>query len=335
MFFIILVVIGCKTDPKKQVSEEHRVETKHKKDVELNVETKYVIARSGLNYRKDPQKAIMGKFEYGKKLEIIEHTAAFETIVDDGKSIEGEWLGVRFSKDTVYVFSGFLSDTLSEVTYEWVDELCSYLGRYDTKRYTKTEIDNCYKIIYGQYFYLSNSPSVYKISDIEDLNKNDLTTEYLKKMNDIQKLKLPKESKWQEHKQNIIVYLNESYKMYSICYDAYSTLDFKVLDGFWKTDDLLKAYSNALQGTDDELLETWERFTSKQAEKNGSPEKVWEDYRYMKNSQNWREHAKVQIMTFGWWNAANKYINTYEGYKYVEDFSKLFSSMKEMGCDEP
>jgi len=75
-----------------------------------NIEEKFVIAKSGLNYRKKPKGEVMGKFEYSEKLQIIEHSNVFERINDNDEIKKGEWLGVKVNNDTAYVFSAYLSD---------------------------------------------------------------------------------------------------------------------------------------------------------------------------------------------------------------------------------
>lgn len=78
-------------------------------------EIKYINALSGLNYRKQPNEQILGKFEYNEKVEIVKHTQIFIEINDDDHLIKGEWVGVLNKKDTVYVFDGFLSTNKNKV----------------------------------------------------------------------------------------------------------------------------------------------------------------------------------------------------------------------------
>ena len=73
----------------------------------------YVSARSGLNFRNKPKGEVLGKFALNTKLRVIENTNIFEKIIDGKNTVEGEWVGVEKDKDTVYVFSAYLSTTLS------------------------------------------------------------------------------------------------------------------------------------------------------------------------------------------------------------------------------
>lgn len=118
-YFIVLIIFSnCRhndSNPKTIIEQENVENTGQYKS--KNIVEKFVSAKSGLNYRKKPKGEIIGKFSYGQKIQIIEHSNIFQKIKDDNKTISGEWLGVIIDNDTVikYVFGGFLSDKL-EIT---------------------------------------------------------------------------------------------------------------------------------------------------------------------------------------------------------------------------
>jgi len=51
----------------------------------------------------------LGKFPFRTKLLVTDYPGVPDTIIDEDNIIEGEWVGIRQKKDTVYVFSAFLS----------------------------------------------------------------------------------------------------------------------------------------------------------------------------------------------------------------------------------
>lgn len=110
-FLLIIQFFNCKTENNNykiiDVSEERTQKLK-----ENNVEEKWVLAKSGLNYRKTPKGEILGKFEFGEKLEVIKQSNIFESIKDGKKLIYNEWLGVKRKGelDIKYVFGGFLAN---------------------------------------------------------------------------------------------------------------------------------------------------------------------------------------------------------------------------------
>lgn len=113
-FFICILLfqlLSCKTDSNTSSNIKNESRTKVNDSSQNNTEIRYVIARSGLNYRKTPKGKILGKFEFGQKLQIVEHTNIFDEIVDENKLISGEWVGVHLENesDVKYVFDGFIA----------------------------------------------------------------------------------------------------------------------------------------------------------------------------------------------------------------------------------
>ncbi|WP_405246799.1 hypothetical protein [Cellulophaga sp. Asnod2-G02] len=107
----LICLFSCKTENKTNLNTENEVELKEQiKKAESKIEIKYVIAKSGLNYRKTPKGEVVGKFEYSEKLIVIEHSNIFESINDENKLIKGEWLGIKFNDTIFYTFDGYLSN---------------------------------------------------------------------------------------------------------------------------------------------------------------------------------------------------------------------------------
>ncbi|WP_165748296.1 hypothetical protein [Cellulophaga sp. Z1A5H] len=74
------------------------------------IEKFYVNAKNGLIFRDIPRGKILGKFDDGKQIEIVERTSQKMTITDNGEEVSGEWVGVltEMNEKIVYVFDGFL-----------------------------------------------------------------------------------------------------------------------------------------------------------------------------------------------------------------------------------
>lgn len=85
------------------------IQKKKEKNIPKHYEKKYVVARSGLNFRDLPNGNVLGKFPLNTHLKIIEYTNITDQIKDGERIIKGEWVGVEKDLDTVYVFNGFLS----------------------------------------------------------------------------------------------------------------------------------------------------------------------------------------------------------------------------------
>lgn len=78
----------------------------------------YVTAKNGLFYRDKPNGAIINKFPYNTKLEVIETLSEEIEIINQKDTIAGKWIGVKKEDKIVYVFDGFLSTHENENNIE-------------------------------------------------------------------------------------------------------------------------------------------------------------------------------------------------------------------------
>ncbi|WP_299681212.1 hypothetical protein [uncultured Dokdonia sp.] len=124
LLFVIFLLVSCKenTTEQKVVKSKTQIELKEPKDIPVDTigskkkvevpkqyKHKFVIARSGLNYRDAPKGNILGKFPLNTQLKIIEYPKITDQIKEGETIMNGEWVGVEKDTDTVYVFNGFLS----------------------------------------------------------------------------------------------------------------------------------------------------------------------------------------------------------------------------------
>ncbi|PQJ15333.1 SH3 domain-containing protein [Aureicoccus marinus] len=73
---------------------------------------RYVQAESGLVVRDKPSLSStrLGKLAYGEKVMVLNFTGIQLSILDEGKTIKGEWYQVSGKSQKGYVFSGFLTE---------------------------------------------------------------------------------------------------------------------------------------------------------------------------------------------------------------------------------
>jgi len=125
LFSVMFIAFSCKennaipsigkTEKQIEIKESKTTPQDSYTDKDKTIKPKrhisqYVNAKSGLNYRDEPNGKILGKFPLNTILTIIDSTKIVDQIADEEKIIKGEWLGVEKGTDTVYVFSSFLSD---------------------------------------------------------------------------------------------------------------------------------------------------------------------------------------------------------------------------------
>ncbi len=90
----------------------------------------YVSAENGLIVRNKPNRKAerIGKFNHAEKLNLLQKTGKQIIVIDEGKTIKGEWYKVNSNNAlTGYVFSGFLSNKKLKNSFEFI----SYNTDYD------------------------------------------------------------------------------------------------------------------------------------------------------------------------------------------------------------
>lgn len=119
VLYIVIIIVFCfscngnskthqKTKGLKKIIVKDSVPNKQKNNREKDI--RYVDSESGLNYREAPNGEIINKFPYNTSLNIVQVTGVYQEVKDEDEVLNGEWLGVIKEKDTVYVFSKFLSN---------------------------------------------------------------------------------------------------------------------------------------------------------------------------------------------------------------------------------
>lgn len=220
-----------------------------------------------------------------------------------------------------------------EKIFKWNTELCTNEGSYDSNKYTASELTATYKLWWDSHGYL----------DIDVLPRNDdefptatiekLDQEYNRGLKELQNLKVVNENYWLELKKNKIRELNERYELKKIALAASSRPQVLMENRFTEH---CSEYAETLSAMDDALLiQKWTELVKKQMETNGSPERVLAKFNQQNASNRRLFYARNQLLTYGWWNCANKVIYHFEDDGTPQnEFEKLFSNIKKE-CDEP
>ena len=93
-------------------------------------------------------------------------------------------------------------------------------------------------------------------------------------------------------------------------------------------------YAIALNSGEEAILKAWEEWIYESKKNNGNPEAYIERYRDNFNSSNRMDYARIDLITFAWWNCVN-HLNQYPDHdKLSSEFEKLFIRT-EYDCEEP
>lgn len=227
-----------------------------------------------------------------------------------------------------------VTNTADTSTFQWDTELCQNKGTYLTKQYSEAQLKDTYTL-WSASSLLSTSATVFKPQDIGQLDQNTtkLEKEYADKRKQLEQLNPIQTPYWVKLKKARLQELDEDYQLRKLTLEANRNpsvlLNSKYAEGCRK-------YAEALASTDStQILETWKAMAEEQKKNNGSPEQYMKIFYNKYNSSDKLDYAKVEIMTFGWWNCCNMQLNRVSQDMAMEvEFNKLFTNVQSQ-CDEP
>jgi hypothetical protein len=223
------------------------------------------------------------------------------------------------------------SDTTA--VFKWTTELCENTGTYNPKKYSELELKNTYDLWFTfSGIALETNSNAHFIEDIEKLNIYKLMSEYIDKKA-LYNRKIVSNPFWNKLKKERLQELEDEYELKKITIEAYSNPSILLNNKYSK---YCSEYAKVLSSNDTiELLKSWRNLIEKQKSKNGAPEKFMERYNEKYNSKDRLVYAKIELMTYGWWNCGNSKLKRVNDDGSMEkEFNKLFIQIKTV-CDEP
>ncbi|REC47059.1 hypothetical protein [Chryseobacterium pennipullorum] len=219
--------------------------------------------------------------------------------------------------------------------FNFVTELCDNKGYFDSSKYSREEIEGTYKLWFELGGSLLNTPSVFKLKDLEEVRHNKdqllaaLERDFIEKKNLFQNLKIVNKPFWQNVKKVQYEALVQRYEMEKIRIAAYS--DPSIL---LKTNQC-QSFAKALNSTDEEMVTVWRKLREESSKNNADPARIMNEFNDHLNSPDKRDYATIDLITFGWGNCANDKIKRVN---YDEKMNKEFYSLfikTDSECDEP
>jgi hypothetical protein len=226
------------------------------------------------------------------------------------------------------------SKSTPAATFVWVTELCENKGTYDAAKYTAVQLQNTYDLWFrfGGVI-LETDGTATNLEEVSALDANKLTAEYQKQKKYFNQMVIVNTPYWQKLKEQRIKELEDEYELKKISIQAYNNSTVLNNNRFSKyCPDFVKVLTSP---DPDELLTFWKGFAEKQSLQNGSPESYMARFYEKFNSNDKYAYAKIDLITYGWYNCANHTLSYMERDEQMEkEFNKLFSAVKSE-CDEP
>jgi len=206
--------------------------------------------------------------------------------------------------------------------FTWEEGMTKYSGTFDTKIHSKENLGRIYE-------YLVQSPTnIFEVATVWTINQMDST--FLHPLDSVFQLNksmlnsivLPEGAFWKELKAKRMTELEQFY--FAKRLEILSYTNPAILDN--EKYSYCSTYARTLNGTEEELLETWKTLHEEQKKKNSSPETLEARYLSELSSENNLLYAKLNVTIYGWWNCVNEqlpYVHDSNGH-IMKEFKKLF-----------
>jgi hypothetical protein len=216
-------------------------------------------------------------------------------------------------------------------TYNWIDGLCEYYGKYDSIKVKFIQLKNSLDLMpSSERWTIQSKVTAWNIEDLDKLNVDSLTFEFSKKIQDLKTAELINSNYWQDLRNKKIQELTKEYELSKLTILSYKNPD--TLKYFPHSSDCDK-YINGLVAGKERLLKLWSELNDDMCKKNGFPENVRVKFNAEFNSKDKYKYAQIDIILFGWWNCVNSTIPRVMPDDLFDNFKVNFIELKEK-CQE-
>lgn len=207
-------------------------------------------------------------------------------------------------------------------TWTFDDELCTYKGYYNSKKYTEQQLIDTYNLFRTSHY-------VHDKGTFEEL-----TVRYDSVITSVENLQIVQTHYFQRLKKDVLRYLRETYALKKVQKKAKEEPE-SLITAVEK-DTQAREYAEALHKGGDDLLEAYEHVIKEQMKNNSTPEYLWHNYEATMKHADRLDRAFDYVLVYGWWNSANDSVHhiNYDGTQ-MHQFHKLFVKVDTLDCDEP
>ena len=215
--------------------------------------------------------------------------------------------------------------------YAWDTESCHFTGRYNPRRYSKTQLDNTWQLLAGSAA-LDTDVTPLQPADISQLNADTLAAEYARKITFYRTMRVVAQPIWRALKKAKIQELEDDYQAKKLTLAAFADPAILLTAAYPGG---CQKYAQALaSGNDSLILRDWRRLAQEQQKRNSNPKSYLAQFEEQYNSADRLAYAKIDLLTYGWWNCANTAIRRAQATEEMhQKFPRLFTDVQSE-CDD-
>lgn len=234
----------------------------------------------------------------------------------------------------VFIFCSFAAAAAQTKKFRWATELCEFEGAYDARKFSEARLRNTLKLFAPGEFRINTNATVWKFEDIAKLDVGALDREYAQTTAALKNLRIVAAPYFENLRRQKLKEIEQVYALSRATMLAYKNPS--VINEYARAGACAAKFAAPLKNGGEDLLNIWRVVNEDSRSKNSSPERLKAVFEEQMNSPDREKHARVEVMSFGWWNCANESIEyvEYDGAQEKE-FKKLFARVKTISCDEP
>lgn len=209
-------------------------------------------------------------------------------------------------------------DTLT--LYEWDNDACHFTGYFNARQYSKAQLDDTWELLFGSAL-LATDATPFQPADIEKLSLDTLKAEYTRRIAHYRAMRVVPRPQWLRLKKLKIREMEDDYRAKKLTIAAFANPAVLLATAYAGD---CKKYARGLAAQNDSLiLQDWKSLVEERKQLDGEAYLAQFNAHYQ--SEDRLLYAKIDLLTYGWWNCANNSIRHVEASeKTYSQFEKLF-----------
>jgi len=220
-------------------------------------------------------------------------------------------------------------------TFRWGTDACDFSGTYNSRKYSQAQLENTVRLMRPE-FGLDHNATVWKFEEIAGLDVAVLDKAYEKAVSELKQLKIVPSPFWETIRQKKIREIEQVYRLSRATILGYA--EPMKLREYAGAASCKTKFAEPLIAGGDRLLAAWRVVSEDSRRRNSDPERLRRIFDEQMASPDRLKFALVEVMTFGWWNCANEFVEYDDGANSPareREFRKLFIRVRNLGCEVP
>ena len=240
-------------------------------------------------------------------------------------------LSIIFCKTTVILLSLLCHSNLSAqyADFKYMTDFCKCKAQFDSTKYSRQQLQNTYHIYWNNASHIDTHPTDFD-KEVPVL-LDSLEAEHRRKLEFLEQLDIVDDNFWQRERDKMIKYVNSTCELRRVTIRA--RLDPKELLDYKLVDSTCKYFRDALIAGGDQLLKAWAKLIEMKKKHNADPDGMQRSFDSRYNSPEREEWAYRDVLTYGWWNYANRLLPHVTQKGYEKHFKKLLKDIR-CECDD-